>query len=111
MAVIAAHPRQGELWHLRDAGLVHTVRVDRETTVITLSRYSCLCAHRAGVGRLSTVPGAPCRRPPEPSLGHSDSSRRRIYRESGIVRNWEVSIGQPRGADGEIEHADRAGTG
>ncbi len=28
-------PRHGELWHLRDAGLVQTVRLDRDTSVIT----------------------------------------------------------------------------
>jgi hypothetical protein len=26
-------PRHGELWHLREAGLVQTVRLDRDTTV------------------------------------------------------------------------------
>jgi hypothetical protein len=31
-------PRHGELWHLREAGLVQTVRVDRDTTAITLTR-------------------------------------------------------------------------
>jgi len=25
-------PRHGELWHLRESGLVHTVRLDRDTT-------------------------------------------------------------------------------
>jgi hypothetical protein len=32
------HPRHGELWHLREAGLVQTVRLDRDTTVITLTK-------------------------------------------------------------------------
>jgi len=31
-------PRHGELWHLRDAGLVQTVRLDRDTSVVTLTR-------------------------------------------------------------------------
>jgi hypothetical protein len=31
-------PRHGELWHLRESGLVHTVRLDRDTTVVTLTR-------------------------------------------------------------------------
>lgn len=31
-------PRQGELWHLRDSGLVQTVRLDRDTTVVTLTK-------------------------------------------------------------------------
>ena len=30
--------RHGELWHLREAGLVQTVRIDRDTTVVTLTR-------------------------------------------------------------------------
>ena len=31
-------PRQGELWHLRDSGLVQTVRLDRDTAVVTLTK-------------------------------------------------------------------------
>ena len=31
-------PRHGELWHLREAGLVQTVRIDRDNTVVTLTR-------------------------------------------------------------------------
>lgn len=31
-------PRHGELWHLREAGLVQTARIDRNTTVVTLTR-------------------------------------------------------------------------
>lgn len=31
-------PRHGELWHLREAGLVQTVRVDRDTTIVTLTK-------------------------------------------------------------------------
>lgn len=31
-------PRHGELWHLRDSGLVHTVRLDRDNTVVTLTK-------------------------------------------------------------------------
>ena len=31
-------PRHGELWHLRDAGLVQTVRLDRDASVVTLTR-------------------------------------------------------------------------
>jgi hypothetical protein len=31
-------PRHGELWHLRESGLVHTVRIDRETTVVALTK-------------------------------------------------------------------------
>lgn len=31
-------PRHGELWHLREAGLVQTVRIDRDTTAITLTK-------------------------------------------------------------------------
>jgi hypothetical protein len=31
-------PRHGELWRLREAGLVQTVRLDRDTTAITLTR-------------------------------------------------------------------------
>jgi hypothetical protein len=31
-------PRHGELWHLRESGLVQTVRLDRDTTVVTLTR-------------------------------------------------------------------------
>jgi hypothetical protein len=31
-------PRQGELWHLRESGLVNTVRIDRDTTVVTLTK-------------------------------------------------------------------------
>jgi hypothetical protein len=30
--------RHGELWHLRDSGLVKTVRLDRDTTVVTLTK-------------------------------------------------------------------------
>src|ERR1700724_3456474 len=31
-------PRHGELWHLRESGLVHTVPLDRDTTVVTLTK-------------------------------------------------------------------------
>lgn len=31
-------PRHGELWHLRESGLVHTVRMDRDNTVVTLTK-------------------------------------------------------------------------
>jgi hypothetical protein len=31
-------PRHGELWHLRDSGLVQTVRLNRDHTVVTLTR-------------------------------------------------------------------------
>jgi hypothetical protein len=31
-------PRHGELWNLRDSGLVQTVRLDRDTTVVTLTK-------------------------------------------------------------------------
>jgi hypothetical protein len=31
-------PRNGELWHLRESGLVKTVRLDRDTTVVTLTK-------------------------------------------------------------------------
>lgn len=31
-------PRHGELWHLRESGLVQTVRLDRDMTVVTLTR-------------------------------------------------------------------------
>jgi hypothetical protein len=31
-------PRNGELWHLRESGLVNTVRLDRDTTVMTLTK-------------------------------------------------------------------------
>jgi hypothetical protein len=31
-------PRQGELWHLRESGLVRTVPLDRDTTVVTLTK-------------------------------------------------------------------------
>ena len=31
-------PRHGELWHLRDSGLVETVRVDRDTSAVTLTK-------------------------------------------------------------------------
>ena len=31
-------PRHGELWHLRESGLVHTVRIDRDTSVVTLTK-------------------------------------------------------------------------
>ena len=31
-------PRHGELWHLRDSGLVQTVRLDRDTTAVTLTK-------------------------------------------------------------------------
>ncbi len=31
-------PRHGELWHLREAGLVRTVRLGRDTSVVTLTR-------------------------------------------------------------------------
>jgi hypothetical protein len=34
----ALDPRQGELWHLRESGLVETVRLDRDTTVVTLTK-------------------------------------------------------------------------
>jgi hypothetical protein len=30
--------RHGELWHLRESGLVHTVPLDRDTTVVTLTK-------------------------------------------------------------------------
>jgi hypothetical protein len=32
------NPRHGELWHLRDSGLVETVRLDRDTTAVTLTK-------------------------------------------------------------------------
>lgn len=31
-------PRHGELWHLRHSGLVETVRLDRDTSVVTLTK-------------------------------------------------------------------------
>jgi len=31
-------PRHGELWHLRDSGLAQTVRLDRDTAVVTLTK-------------------------------------------------------------------------
>jgi hypothetical protein len=31
-------PRHGELWHLRESGLVETVRIDRDTTVVALTK-------------------------------------------------------------------------
>ena len=31
-------PRHGDLWHLREAGLVETVRLDRDTTAVTLTK-------------------------------------------------------------------------
>jgi len=31
-------PRHGELWHLRDSGLAETVRLDRDTSVVTLTK-------------------------------------------------------------------------
>jgi hypothetical protein len=31
-------PRRGDLWHLRDSGLVETVRLDRDTTAVTLTK-------------------------------------------------------------------------
>lgn len=34
-------PRHGELWHLRDSGLVQTVRLDRDTTAVTLTKEGC----------------------------------------------------------------------
>jgi hypothetical protein len=34
----ALDPRHGELWHLLESGLVHTVRLDRDTTVVTLTK-------------------------------------------------------------------------
>ena len=34
----ALDPRHGELWHLRDSGLVQTVRLDRDTSVVTLTK-------------------------------------------------------------------------
>jgi hypothetical protein len=34
----ALDPRQGELWHLREQGLVQTHQLDRDTTVVTLTR-------------------------------------------------------------------------
>ena len=34
-------PRHGELWHLRDSGLVQTVRLDRDHTVVTLTKEGC----------------------------------------------------------------------
>ena len=41
-------PRQGELWHIREAGLVRTVRVDQNTVVVALTKEgrSLLEAHR-----------------------------------------------------------------
>ena len=30
--------RHGELWHLRDSGFAQTVRLDRDTTVVTLTK-------------------------------------------------------------------------
>ena len=41
-------PRHGDLWHLREAGLVQAHRVDRDTTVVTLTKEGCdlLEAHR-----------------------------------------------------------------
>src|SRR5207237_9082248 len=34
----ALDPRQGELWHLREQGLVQTHQLDRDITVVTLTR-------------------------------------------------------------------------
>jgi hypothetical protein len=34
----ALEPRHGELWHLRESGLVNAVRLDRDTTVVTLTK-------------------------------------------------------------------------
>jgi DNA-binding PadR family transcriptional regulator len=34
----ALDPRHGELWHLRESGLVDTVRLDRDTAVVTLTK-------------------------------------------------------------------------
>ena len=31
-------PRHGELWHLREGGLVQTVRIGRDTTAVTLTK-------------------------------------------------------------------------
>ena len=31
-------PRHGDLWHLRDSGLVETVRLNRDTTAVTLTK-------------------------------------------------------------------------
>src|SRR5438309_6054898 len=31
-------PRNGELWHLRESGLVDTLRLDRDSTVVTLTK-------------------------------------------------------------------------
>lgn len=31
-------PRHGELWHMRDSGLVQTVRLDRDTSAVTLTK-------------------------------------------------------------------------
>jgi hypothetical protein len=31
-------PRHGELWHLRESGLVQTVRLDRDNSVVTLTK-------------------------------------------------------------------------
>jgi hypothetical protein len=31
-------PRHGDLWHLRESGLVQTVRIDRDTTVVALTK-------------------------------------------------------------------------
>jgi DNA-binding PadR family transcriptional regulator len=31
-------PRNGELWHLRESGLVNTIRLERDTNVVTLTR-------------------------------------------------------------------------
>ena len=36
-------PRHGELWHLRDSGLVQTVRLDRDHTVVTLTKEGRDC--------------------------------------------------------------------
>ena len=44
----ALDPRQGELWHLRVSGLVQTHRLDRDSTVVTLTKEgrSLLESHR-----------------------------------------------------------------
>jgi hypothetical protein len=38
-------PRHGELWHLRDSGLVQTVRLDRDHTVVTLTKEGAACSN------------------------------------------------------------------
>jgi hypothetical protein len=36
-------PRHGELWHLRESGLVQTVRLDRDNRVVTLTTEGRYC--------------------------------------------------------------------